>query len=136
MTYQGPSTTAARNTGGSEPEVSRSCSAPPNEWSTRRWSDYWRGYVAQALRGDVRQALHERVLRGFREGRTEVLVATDVAARGLDIPEMSSVMKFDLPPDPEYYVHRIGPPLDRAAAARRSRLSTRTSCASSRRSNA
>ena len=45
-------------------------------------------------------------MRGFREGRTEVLVATDVAARGLDIPEVSLVVNFDIPPDPEYYVHR------------------------------
>ncbi|HEY0582656.1 MAG TPA: helicase-related protein, partial [Chloroflexota bacterium] len=50
----------------------------------------------------------EKVLRGFREGRTEILVATDVAARGLDIPEVSLVINFDIPPDPEYYVHRIG----------------------------
>ncbi|MGE0688370.1 MAG: helicase-related protein, partial [Dehalococcoidia bacterium] len=44
----------------------------------------------------------------FRDGRTEVLVATDVAARGLDIPDVAIVINFDIPPDPEYYVHRIG----------------------------
>jgi ATP-dependent RNA helicase DeaD len=66
------------------------------------------GYSAQALHGDISQAGREKVLRGFREGRTEILVATDVAARGLDIPEVSLVINFDIPPDPEYYVHRIG----------------------------
>ena len=48
------------------------------------------------------------MLHGFQQGRSEVLVATDVAARGLDIPEVSLVINFDIPPDPEYYVHRIG----------------------------
>jgi ATP-dependent RNA helicase DeaD len=67
-----------------------------------------RGYVAEGLHGDITQSGREKVLRGFREGRTEVLVATDVAARGLDIPEVSLVVNFDIPPDPEYYVHRIG----------------------------
>ncbi|MCC7371250.1 MAG: DEAD/DEAH box helicase [Chloroflexi bacterium] len=67
-----------------------------------------RGYPAEALHGDISQAMRERVLRGFRGGQTEVLVATDVAARGLDIPEVSHVINFDIPPDPEYYVHRIG----------------------------
>jgi ATP-dependent RNA helicase DeaD len=67
-----------------------------------------RGYVSEALHGDITQSGREKVLRSFREGRTEVLVATDVAARGLDIPEVSLVINFDIPPDPEYYVHRIG----------------------------
>lgn len=67
-----------------------------------------RGYVSAALHGDISQPVREKVLRAFREGRTEVLVATDVAARGLDIPEVSLVINFDLPADPEYYVHRIG----------------------------
>ena len=67
-----------------------------------------RGYAAEALHGDITQSGREKVLRGFREGRTEVLVATDVAARGLDIPEVGIVLNFDIPPDPEYYVHRIG----------------------------
>lgn len=67
-----------------------------------------RGYVSEALHGDISQAAREKALRGFREGRTEVLVATDVAARGLDIPEVAIVINFDIPPDPEYYVHRIG----------------------------
>jgi ATP-dependent RNA helicase DeaD len=67
-----------------------------------------RGYVAEGLHGDMSQAVREKVLRGFRAGHTEVLVATDVAARGLDIPAVSHVINFDIPPDPEYYVHRIG----------------------------
>ena len=67
-----------------------------------------RGYVAEGLHGDITQSGREKVLRAFRDGRTEVLVATDVAARGLDIPEVSLVVNFDIPPDPEYYVHRIG----------------------------
>ncbi|MSQ23130.1 MAG: DEAD/DEAH box helicase [Chloroflexi bacterium] len=67
-----------------------------------------RGYLAEGLHGDMSQPLREKVLRGFRAGTTEVLVATDVAARGLDIPAVSHVVNFDIPPDPEYYVHRIG----------------------------
>ena len=67
-----------------------------------------RGYQAEALHGDISQVMRERVLRAFRAGQFEVLVATDVAARGLDVPEVSHVINFDIPPDPEYYVHRIG----------------------------
>jgi ATP-dependent RNA helicase DeaD len=67
-----------------------------------------RGYVAEGLHGDMNQAGREKVLSGFRDGRTEILVATDVAARGLDVPAVSLVVNFDIPPDPEYYVHRIG----------------------------
>jgi ATP-dependent RNA helicase DeaD len=66
------------------------------------------GYSAEALHGDISQPGREKVLRAFREGRTEVLVATDVTSRGLDVPEVSLVVNFDIPPDPEYYVHRIG----------------------------
>jgi len=66
------------------------------------------GYQADALHGDISQPAREKVLRGFKQGRSEVLVATDVAARGLDIPEVSLVINFDIPPDPEYYIHRIG----------------------------
>jgi len=67
-----------------------------------------RGYSSEAIHGDISQASREKVLRAFRDGRTEVLVATDVAARGLDIPDVALVVNFDIPPDPEYYVHRIG----------------------------
>jgi ATP-dependent RNA helicase DeaD len=67
-----------------------------------------RGYEAEGLHGDMSQATREKVLRAFRDGRLEVLVATDVAARGLDVPSITHVLNFDIPPDPEYYVHRIG----------------------------
>ena len=67
-----------------------------------------RGYSAESLHSDVSQAMREKILRNFREGRTEVLVATDVAARGLDISGVALVVNFDIPPDPEYYVHRVG----------------------------
>jgi len=65
------------------------------------------GYVAQAIHGEVTQAQRERVLERFRAGRTQLLVATDVAARGLDIPEVSHIINYDLPLDAESYVHRI-----------------------------
>jgi len=65
-------------------------------------------YPAQAIHGDLSQAQRERVLGRFRTGHTQLLVATDVAARGLDIPEVSHIINYDLPEDPEIYVHRIG----------------------------
>jgi ATP-dependent RNA helicase DeaD len=67
-----------------------------------------RGFPAEALHGDMSQDARESVLRRFRENRIKVLVATDVAARGLDIDDISHVINFDLPQDPEIYVHRIG----------------------------
>jgi ATP-dependent RNA helicase DeaD len=67
-----------------------------------------RGYRTEALHGDMNQAQREKVIRAAREGRVEVLVATDVAARGLDIEHISHVINFDLPYDAESYVHRIG----------------------------
>ena len=66
------------------------------------------GYLAQAIHGEVNQAQRERVLDRFRAGHTQLLVATDVAARGLDIPDVSHVINYDLPVDAESYVHRIG----------------------------
>ncbi|HEY80932.1 MAG TPA: DEAD/DEAH box helicase [Anaerolineae bacterium] len=67
-----------------------------------------RGFPAEALNGDMSQASREQVLRRFRQGRVSVLVATDVAARGLDIDDISHVFNYDLPQDPEVYVHRVG----------------------------
>ena len=67
-----------------------------------------RGYPAEALNGDLSQDIRTQVLNRFRNGQTSVLVATDVAARGLDIDAISHVFNFDLPNDLESYVHRIG----------------------------
>ena len=64
--------------------------------------------VADAIHGDKTQRARDKALEGFRRGRTRVLVATDVAARGIDVPEVSHVINFDLPQDAETYVHRIG----------------------------
>ncbi len=66
------------------------------------------GYLAQAIHGEITQAQRERTLDRFREKRTQILVATDVAARGLDIPEVSHIINYDMPFDAESYVHRIG----------------------------
>jgi ATP-dependent RNA helicase RhlB len=66
------------------------------------------GFHAQALSGDVPQNKRLRFLRDFHEGRLAVLIATDVASRGLHIPDVSHVFNFDLPQDPADYVHRIG----------------------------
>jgi ATP-dependent RNA helicase DeaD len=67
-----------------------------------------RGYAAEALHGDLEQAQRERIMRRLRSGELEILVATDVAARGLDVPHISHVINYDIPCDPEVYVHRIG----------------------------
>ncbi|BCU75816.1 DEAD/DEAH box helicase [Luteolibacter sp. LG18] len=67
-----------------------------------------RGYSADRLHGDITQQMRERVLKRFRDGIIEVLVATDVAARGLDVEDIEAVFNYDLPQDPEDYVHRIG----------------------------
>jgi len=67
-----------------------------------------RGFPAAALNGDLNQEARERTLNSFRAGQVSVLVATDVAARGLDIDDISHVFNYDLPDDPELYVHRIG----------------------------
>jgi ATP-dependent RNA helicase DeaD len=67
-----------------------------------------RGFPAEALNGDLSQEARVQVLNRFRDGKIKVLVATDVAARGLDIDNISHVFNYDLPQDPEVYVHRIG----------------------------
>lgn len=67
-----------------------------------------RGYAVERLHGDITQTLRERTLKRFREGKVEVLLATDVAARGIDVDDVELVVNFDLPNDPEDYVHRIG----------------------------
>jgi ATP-dependent RNA helicase DeaD len=67
-----------------------------------------RGYQAEAIHGGLSQEQRDRVLRRFREGVSEILVATDVAARGLDIEHLSHVVNYDVPSSPDAYVHRIG----------------------------
>jgi len=67
-----------------------------------------RGFPAEALNGDLSQQTREQVLNRFRRNQITVLVATDVAARGLDIDDISHVFNYDLPDDPELYVHRVG----------------------------
>ncbi|WP_254434210.1 DEAD/DEAH box helicase [Halobacillus sp. Marseille-Q1614] len=67
-----------------------------------------RGFRAEGIHGDLTQGKRMSVLNKFKKGRIEILVATDVAARGLDISDVSHVYNFDIPQDPESYVHRIG----------------------------
>lgn len=67
-----------------------------------------RGYDAEPIHGDITQAQREKVLRAFKAKRTRILVATDVAARGIDVNDLTHVVNFQLPQDPEAYVHRIG----------------------------
>ena len=67
-----------------------------------------RGFPAELLNGDLSQEARERTLNRFRQNQIKVLVATDVAARGLDIEDISHVFNYDLPDDPEIYIHRIG----------------------------
>ncbi|MBS3898186.1 MAG: DEAD/DEAH box helicase [Dethiobacter sp.] len=67
-----------------------------------------RGYSAEGIHGDMTQARRDSVMRQFRDGSIDVLVATDVAARGLDISGVTHVYNFDIPQDPESYVHRVG----------------------------
>jgi ATP-dependent RNA helicase DeaD len=67
-----------------------------------------KGFHAEGLHGDMRQAARNNVMTKFRAGTTTILVATDVAARGIDVDNVDAVINYDLPLDPEYYVHRIG----------------------------
>jgi ATP-dependent RNA helicase RhlB len=82
--------------------------------NTRREADRLRdqlngnGIVAEALSGDVPQRKRLRMLKDFQAGKLPVLIGTDVASRGLHVPGVSHVFNYDLPQDPEDYVHRIG----------------------------
>lgn len=67
-----------------------------------------RGYFAEGLHGDMKQQQRDRVMNRFRNGKTDILVATDVAARGIDVDDVEAVFNYDIPQDDEYYVHRIG----------------------------
>jgi ATP-dependent RNA helicase DeaD len=76
------------------------------DWLNRNLRKH--NYKADAIHGGLSQGQRERILRDFRDGRLPLLVATNVASRGLDIPEVSHVINFDIPEDAETYVHRIG----------------------------
>lgn len=67
-----------------------------------------RGYTAEALHGDMKQEQRDKVMSKFRKGHIDILIATDVAARGIDVSDVEAVFNYDLPNDDEYYVHRIG----------------------------
>lgn len=67
-----------------------------------------RSYFAEGLHGDLKQAQRDKVMQKFRNGTIEILVATDVAARGIDVDDIDVVFNYDVPQDEEYYVHRIG----------------------------
>ena len=67
-----------------------------------------RGYRADELHGDMKQSQRDRVMGGFRKGQIDILIATDVAARGIDVDDVDIVINYDVPQDVEYYVHRIG----------------------------
>ena len=67
-----------------------------------------RGYLADSLHGDLKQSQRERVMSKFRKHTIDILVATDVAARGIDVDDIEIVFNYDIPHDEEYYVHRIG----------------------------
>ncbi len=67
-----------------------------------------RGFSAEAINGDIQQSQRERMINNFKKGKIDILIATDVAARGLDVPRISHVVNYDIPQDAETYVHRIG----------------------------
>src|SRR5690348_1992064 len=67
-----------------------------------------RGFSAAAINGDIPQAVRERTINALKDGSLDILIATDVAARGLDVERISHVLNYDIPHDPESYVHRIG----------------------------
>jgi ATP-dependent RNA helicase DeaD len=67
-----------------------------------------RGYASDVINGDLRQRQRDKVMNRFRKGYIDILVATDVAARGIDVDDVDVVFNYDVPQDPEYYVHRIG----------------------------
>ena len=67
-----------------------------------------RGYFAEGFHGDMSQAQRDKIMNGFRKGFVDILIATDVAARGIDVDDVEAVINYDVPQDIEYYVHRIG----------------------------
>lgn len=82
--------------------------------NTKAWADtlnrilYKKGFKVKVIHADLSQNMRERVMDEFKQGRFNILIATDVAARGLHIPEVSHVINYDIPKDPKAYIHRIG----------------------------
>jgi len=66
------------------------------------------GYSADCLHGDIKQSIRNTVMSNYRRGKFNILVATDVAARGIDVDDVEAVINYDLPNENEYYLHRIG----------------------------
>ena len=73
---------------------------------TKRLQDA--GYPAECLHGDMRQSARNQVMQEYRKGKFQILLATDVAARGIDVDDVEAVINYDLPNENEYYLHRIG----------------------------
>lgn len=67
-----------------------------------------KSYVVDCIHGDIRQALREKVMQRFRDGKIQVLIATDIVSRGIDVDDVDCVLNYDIPDENEYYVHRIG----------------------------
>ena len=88
------------------------------------------GIEAAAIHGNKSQNARQAALKGFATGKVRILVATDIAARGIDVPNITHVINYELPDDPENYVHRIGRTARNGARASRSRCATAPSAAS------
>ena len=85
-----------------------------------------RGFAVAAVHGDLGQGAREQALRAFRTGKVDILVATDVAARGIDVDDVTHVINYQCPEDEKTYVHRIGRTAGPATPASRSPSSTGT----------
>jgi superfamily II DNA/RNA helicase len=81
-----------------------------------------RGFAAAAVHGDLGQGAREQALRAFRAGKIDVLVATDVAARGIDVPDVTHVINYQCPDDESTFLHRIGRTGPRRRQGRRRHL--------------
>ena len=66
------------------------------------------GLDADCIHGDIKQSVREKTMKTFRDGKLAVLIATDVASRGIDVDDVDCVINFDVPDENEYYIHRIG----------------------------
>ena len=91
-----------------------------------------RGFAAAAVHGDLGQGAREQALRAFRNGKVDVLVATDVAARGIDVDDVTHVINYECPDDDKTYLHRIGRTGRAGQPASPSRSSTGTTCTAGR----